>query len=104
MILIPFICIGVIFFRMLLAGLGRMKLPVLFYAAIITTMVWQAWEHFSQVPRIFSAMAAFGAALFLISDVVLSWNRFRKPVRHVHIYVLGTYYAAQWLIAMSVKP
>jgi alkenylglycerophosphocholine hydrolase len=48
-----------------------------------------------------SAAAGAGALLFVASDSALAWNRFRGEFRGAQIFILGTYFAAQWLIALS---
>ena len=45
---------------------------------------------------------AIGAALFVGSDSVLAYQRFREPLEHGRWLVLGTYFAAQCGIALSV--
>jgi alkenylglycerophosphocholine/alkenylglycerophosphoethanolamine hydrolase len=47
-------------------------------------------------------LALLGATLFVLSDSALAINRFVRPFKAVHAVVLSTYYAAQWLIALSV--
>ena len=47
-------------------------------------------------------LAAIGAALFVVSDSFLAYDRFRQKFRAARIIVLSTYWAAQWLIAYSV--
>jgi uncharacterized membrane protein YhhN len=46
--------------------------------------------------------AAAGALLFMLSDGMLAVDRFRRPFRWSRLAVLSTYFAAQWLIALSV--
>ena len=46
--------------------------------------------------------AARGAILFLISDAMLAWNRFRMKFKSAQFLILGTYYVAQWALAMSL--
>ena len=46
--------------------------------------------------------AACGAILFLISDALLAWNRFRMKFKSAQFLILGTYYVAQWALAMSL--
>ena len=82
--------------------LGTMQLPVLFYMAIITLMAWLAVTLFVQRGELWTLLAAGGAILFVISDATLALNRFRKPFGSAQLIVLGTYYLAQWLIALSV--
>ncbi|MBS1215185.1 MAG: YhhN family, partial [Proteobacteria bacterium] len=40
--------------------------------------------------------------LFLASDAILALNRFGKPFRAGRALNLATYFAGQWLIALSV--
>ena len=47
--------------------------------------------------------AAVGAALFVLSDTMIGLDRFRPGVKLSPVLVLGTYYAAQWLIAFSTR-
>lgn len=82
--------------------LGTMQLPVLLYMAIIVLMAWLAVTLFVQRGEWWTLSAAVGAILFVISDATLALNRFRKPFRGAQLIVLGTYYLAQWLIALSV--
>lgn len=49
-------------------------------------------------------LAAIGAALFVASDTLLAWNRFGGGVPLASLWVLATYYLAQWCIARSVDP
>jgi len=46
--------------------------------------------------------AACDAILFLISDALLAWNRFRMKFKSVQFLIIGTYYVAQWALAMSL--
>ena len=43
-------------------------------------------------------VAAIGAILFLVSDFVLSWNRFTARIPHASLYIMTTYYAALLLL------
>jgi uncharacterized membrane protein YhhN len=51
---------------------------------------------------VFAIYALVGAVLFTISDATLAWNRFRAPFAGAQAAVLGSYYLAQWFIALSV--
>ena len=46
---------------------------------------------------------ACGASLFLLSDALLAWNRFRVEFKSAQLLVLGTYYAAQWALVLSLS-
>jgi uncharacterized membrane protein YhhN len=96
--------IGILLAALVLPYAGRMKLPVLFYMVIILFMAWRAWEWFHSNGRTNSMPAAAGASLFVLSDFLLAWNRFRRPFRSAEAVKLSAYFAAQWLIAISVRP
>lgn len=82
--------------------LGEMKLPVYFYIAVISVMAWAAWSRWMGVPGPGSLLAAWGAVLFLFSDLILALNRFHGRFRSAHALNLLSYYGAQLLIALSV--
>ena len=39
-------------------------------------------------------VAAIGGLLFLVSDFILSWNKFTEHIPHASFYIMSTYYAA----------
>lgn len=81
---------------------GAMRLPVLIYMAIISLMAWLAISLYFQRGEGWALAAAVGAVLFVISDAALALNHFRQRFWSAQLLVLGSYYVAQWLIAMSV--
>lgn len=92
--------VGATMFRRLQPGIlhrsgARMLLPVALYIAVISLMVWRALA-------LGVLAAAGGALLFYLSDAILAWNRFVKPLRWGNHAVMATYYAAQFLIALSI--
>jgi len=95
---------GMVMYRFLLPHLGRMKVPVFFYVSVISAMVWMAWEGLLQLGAYGPFLAALGAVLFLFSDAILAWNRFRGKFRNAEAIVLSTYYLSLFLIALSVSP
>ena len=99
--LLPFLAYGAIVYALLLPHLGRMRIPATLYVLAILAMGWLAAEQWLvfRVPWATSALA--GATLFAISDSALALNRFRQPFAAAQLVVLSTYYAAQWLIALS---
>lgn len=82
--------------------LGAMRLPVLFYMATISLMAWLAITLFMQRGEGWALSAAVGAILFVLSDAALALNHFRQRFGSAQLIVLGSYYLAQWLIALSV--
>ena len=101
--LLPFVLYGIFIFIILLPGLEEMKLPVLAYIVVILTMGWQAWQRWTATGQRLALLAFFGAILFIISDSVLAINRFREQFEIARALTLSTYFAAQWLIALSIR-
>lgn len=92
---------GALMLMLLWPGLGKLKAPVAVYVAVILLMAWQALNRCWGTLAGGSEFAAAGALLFVASDSALAWNRFRSEFRSAQAVVLGTYFAAQWLIALS---
>jgi uncharacterized membrane protein YhhN len=81
---------------------SKLRPPVSAYVLVMVAMASLAGYRASSDPSIGALSAAIGALLFLASDAGLAVNRFRRPFRSAHVIVLGTYYAGQLLIALSV--
>lgn len=94
----------IIFMGLLWNHTGAFRIPVLLYGVVITTMLWQAIERAAVTPgEIATHSAALGAALFVLSDSALAYNRFVRRFRAAQLLVLGTYWCGQLLIALSVS-
>jgi uncharacterized membrane protein YhhN len=87
---------------------AALRVPVLVYVVVLASMGGQAmgralWLRQHDDARTVPARyAAVGAILFMISDSLLAWDRFRAALPLAGLYILATYYAALWLIARSV--
>jgi len=99
---LPFVLFGLLMFFLLAPKLGPMKIPVFVYIAAITTMAGFAAARFVDRGGTKPLLAFIGAVLFLISDSVLAYDRFARKVPGARIIILGTYFPAQLLIALSV--
>jgi uncharacterized membrane protein YhhN len=99
--LFPLVLVAALILRTLLPRLGKLKYPVLLYILVITVMAGLAAGRYIQWggPQTLAAFA--GALLFMASDAVLAFDRFVRPVRRAQALILGTYFAAQTLIALS---
>lgn len=87
---------------------SAMKIPVVIYASAIGLMGAQAFSRaLSTAPETivhYSAwLAAVGGLFFMLSDTLLAFNRFHSPIPLSGLWVLGTYYAAQFLFARSTE-
>lgn len=98
---VPFLLYGGLMLRVLLRGLGRMKAPVIVYMVVIMLMAWQALNRWAGTGQEGSGLALSGALLFVVSDSILALNRFRRPFASAQLFIMGTYFMAQWLIALS---
>ena len=69
---------------------------------VILIMSGLARECYLQLELPQPLFAECGAILFLISDALLAWNRFRMKFKSAQFLIMGTYYVAQWELAMSL--
>ncbi len=101
--LLPFLLYGIAILAVLIPHVNnKLRLPVTIYTIVIVVMAWQAlgqWLHLEQTRTL---LAFLGAVIFVVSDSALAINRFRKPFKSARLVTLGTYFVAQWLIALSV--
>ncbi len=101
----PFLALGGALTAFVWSGLGKLRTPVLVYAATICVMAWRAATRcqMAAVPRTSFLLALIGACLFVASDALLAVRRFRRPFRGAHSLELSAYWLAQLLIALSVR-
>ena len=87
--------------RFLSPALGALRIPVLVYMTAIAAMIWLSVERARALEEVGALIACAGALLFVTSDALLAVNRFRAPPPASPVLVLGSYFTAQWLIALS---
>jgi len=98
---LPYLAYAAAVMALLWRGAGPLRLPVAIYALLLTSMAWAAGARWAQA-RTGAALAGWiGAVLFVASDSMLALDRFRAPIPRAPLWVLGTYYAGQFLIALS---
>ena len=85
------------------SGLGKTEVPVLLYILVILIMSGVAWEHHFKLELPHTYFAVWGATLFMLSDALLAWNRFSVKFKSAQLFILGTYYTAQWALAISLS-
>lgn len=79
-----------------------LRVPVLVYVIALAAMAAQAAAVALVRAHAGSVLAACGGLSFVISDALLAFDRFHTPVEHGRIYVLASYWLAQFLIGASV--
>jgi len=87
---------------------GALRVPVLGYVVCLATMAAQAavwWRSAAgSAEERLARAAAIGGLLFMASDSLLAINRFALPLPFAPLWILATYWAAQWAIASSLRP
>ncbi|RAP73501.1 lysoplasmalogenase [Paenibacillus montanisoli] len=78
------------------SGQSELIAPVLIYIAVISLMAWTAIMTGN-------LYAIIGSLLFLASDSILSWNMFVSDIPRSGIWIMTTYYTAQFFIASSLR-
>lgn len=85
-------------------GVGPgLQIPVVAYMLCLVAMTAQAVSRGLSLGTADGKLAAAGGIAFLISDTTLAYNKFHAPVPASALLVLGSYYAALYLIALSVR-
>ena len=69
--------------------------PLVLYAVVLGLMAVLGWAtgHL---------LVAIGGTLFLVSDAVLAYNRFERPLPHGRLIVMVTYHVAQFCIVWGL--
>ncbi len=84
-----------------------LHVPVVVYVLVLSGMGGQAVVRANRHARDALAGSAqwsmAGALLFMLSDTLLAWDRFRFVIPLSGLWVLATYYAALWCLARSVR-
>lgn len=75
--------------------LKEMKIPVIIYAVVIATMMYNAIKTHNR-------NLIIGALLFLISDTLLSVYLFLQPLMILNLLVMTTYILAQWFLVKGM--
>jgi uncharacterized membrane protein YhhN len=87
---------------------GALRAPVAVYVLALATMAAQAavvWlTSYAGEDGRRARTLAIGGALFVVSDALLATNKFALPLPAASLWILGTYWAAQWCIASWLKP
>lgn len=103
-IMILFAAYTVFWAKLLLPSLEKkdpdMKVPVLVYIIIIGAMSVSSVFPLGALSNSFYLI--IGAVLFVISDSVLSINKFKKEIPYERLIVMSTYILAQFFIIQGV--
>lgn len=82
-----------------------LRVPVVAYVVCLASMAAQAAVVWRAAPAAPGARTlAWGGALFVCSDALLATNRFALPLPLSSLWILASYWAAQWCIASWLRP
>jgi len=85
---------------------AALQVPVVLYVLALAVMASQAWAWWrgrvSQPEELRARWAAWGGTLFVFSDAMLAIDKFAGPVDQASLWVLASYWPAQWCIAQSL--
>jgi uncharacterized membrane protein YhhN len=95
---------GVVGLAILLPRAGPLRPAIVAYVVVLIGMWLAADARFALLADDASRFALIGATVFIASDSLLAWNRFVRPLPPplAQPLILGTYFPAILLIAMSV--
>lgn len=95
--------VGLAVLTILWSGIpAPMHIPVVVWVAALGSMAAQAAVIWHIRADAASAMAAAGAALFMLADSLIAFNRLGEPFDAARWLILVTCWMAQWLIGRSV--
>jgi uncharacterized membrane protein YhhN len=99
-IIIAFYLIGML--SLLLPSLGDLKIPVIVYATVISTMLLFAFNGFLIWGKPGNQYVFVGAIVFVVSDSILAINKFYSPIERSSFFIMFTYLMAQYLIVVGI--
>jgi len=94
---LPVLIFAIVISWILIPYLGDMAVPVVIYIAVIVLMVASA-----TISKLANVWGLLGVYSFLLSDLLIAWNRFVEPITMSGLLIMSSYYFAQIAIASSV--
>lgn len=82
--------------------LGPLKIPVLVYATVITSMLYFAFKGSFIWVKLSDNPILLGAVFFVSSDSILAFNKFYIPIPSGSFLIMLTYIAAQYFIVNGI--
>jgi uncharacterized membrane protein YhhN len=84
------------------SSLNEMKIPVSFYAFVISTMLLISIKAYFEWKKPVNLLVLIGAVLFVVSDSILAINKFYTPIPMSSFLIMSTYLGAQFFIVKSI--
>jgi uncharacterized membrane protein YhhN len=89
------------YFTYLMKDLNKYLIPVIIYLAAVVIMSWQAIGLIYSGKSMIFYMIAIASVLFLISDSILAFARFKKTFKIAEILILSTYWIALYIFTVA---
>ncbi|SHM25525.1 lysoplasmalogenase [Flavobacterium xinjiangense] len=86
----------------LLPRLGDLKIPVIVYAIVLSTMLLFAFKGYLKWNSPANIYILSGAVVFVSSDSILALNKFYEPLKFSSLLIMSTYITAQYLIVVGI--
>jgi len=86
----------------LMPYLGDLKIPVIVYAAVISTMLLFAFNGYLIWKKPGALYIFLGAITFVISDSILAFDKFHAPIEKSSFFIMLSYLVAQYLIVVGI--
>ncbi|EMO52458.1 lysoplasmalogenase [Leptospira noguchii] len=100
---IPYFVFGISFYLWIFSGIGTsLYIPVGVYVTAICVMGWRSVSRECSKSELWKSLA--GSLLFILSDSLIATRKFTTiPIPWIGVWIMSTYYAAQFLIYESVE-
>jgi uncharacterized membrane protein YhhN len=96
------LAVGAVVYLYLYSRLNKMRIPVLIYVSVVSLVGWLAINRHLWFVDQMSLLVMIGGILLVFSEMIWGINKFRKQFWLAEILILGTYFPAQLLFALSV--
>jgi len=94
--------LGSVVYLYLYGKLDKMRFPVLVYVLVVAILVWLGINRYLSLADQKSLFVMVGGILLLFSESTWAVNKFRRQFWLAEIFILGTYFPAQLLFALSI--
>ncbi len=82
----------------------RLEKPVVAYVAVISVMVFVVVSASFSLDTPQRFLAVGGALLFYVSDALIGWSRFVRPVLGGRVAIMATYHLGQLGLVLGLVP
>lgn len=90
---------GLSYYIFLFQNLGDLAVPVLVYMVFIVIMSWQGVSLYIRRKEAAYLLIAIAVLLFMFSDSIIAWNKFKEPFKLSGAIILSTYWLSIALLA-----